>query len=59
MKPYRNSVTKAVAENQETVARQVSEAAIRPSATTPPPAKSEDEKTWQEIEKEVGVVKYY
>jgi len=55
MRPYKRAVTREVGEATENLAKQVSEAALRPTATKPK-EKSVDEKTMDELEEELGVV---
>lgn len=53
MKPYQSQITKEVAATTENIAKQVSEAAIRPSQTKTVEKKFED-KTIEEMEAELG-----
>jgi hypothetical protein len=55
MKPYKRSLMKGVAEESETIAKQVSQAALRPTPSKNI-EKSDKDKTIQELEKELGVV---
>lgn len=56
MKPYRRAVTKEVGKATETIAKQVSEAATRPTSVTAKGGKSAKDMTIEELEKELGVV---
>jgi len=55
MKPYKRAVTKEVGEVTENLAKQVSEAALRPTSVKPK-EKAVSEKTIKELEEELGVV---
>jgi hypothetical protein len=55
MKPYKGAVTKAVGEEKENLAKQVSESALRPTAVKPS-GKSVDDMSPEELEKKLGVV---
>jgi len=54
MKPYGKTVTKVQAAAVESANKQVNESATRP--TTSPPPKAEKKLSWQEIEKQVGII---
>lgn len=56
MKPYRRAVTKEVGKATENIAKQVSEAATRPTSVTAKGGKSAKDMTIDELEKELGVV---
>lgn len=55
MKPYRKAVTKGVGKETENIARQVSQSALRPTATASK-EKIDSELTIKELEKKYGVV---
>lgn len=55
MKPYKRAVTREIGEATGNLAKQVSEAALRPTSIKPK-EKSADEKTAKELEEELGVV---
>jgi hypothetical protein len=55
MKPYKQAVTREVGKAQETVAKQVSEAALRPTSIRKT-EKSASEMTLNELEQKLGVV---
>lgn len=55
MKPYERAVTKEVGKVTENLAKQVSEAALRPTSFKPKEKKA-DEKTIKELEEELGIV---
>lgn len=54
MKPYKNSINKGVAQAQENIAKQVSQAALRPTQVKMP-EKTAEEKSIEELEKELGI----
>lgn len=55
MKPYKGAVIKEVGQATENIAKQVSEAALRPNSIRKP-EKSASEKSVEELEQELGVV---
>jgi hypothetical protein len=55
MKPYQRSVTREVGKAQETIAKQVSQAALKPNGIKGDTRKPED-KSIEELEKELGIV---
>jgi hypothetical protein len=55
MKPYRGAISKGVGEERETLARQVSTSALKPTSVKRT-EKSADEKSIAELEQELGVV---
>lgn len=55
MKPYQKAVTNEVGKATETIAKQVSQAALRPTSVRQP-EKTAREKTIAELEEELGVV---
>jgi hypothetical protein len=55
MKPYRRSIEKKVAETTETITKQVSESALRPSQVKPQ-EKPFDQLTPKEMEEKLGIV---
>lgn len=55
MKPYKGAVEKEVGQATENIAKQVSEAALRPNSIRKP-EKSANEKSIEELEQELGVV---
>jgi hypothetical protein len=55
MKPYQRAVSKEVGKASENLAKQVSEAALRPN-NVKTPNKGAGEKTIEELEKELGVI---
>lgn len=56
MKPYQRSVAKEVGQARVELAKQVSQAATRPTAVVKAPVKSADEKSIKELEAELGFV---
>ena len=56
MKPYLRAVTKEVGKATETIARQVSEAAARPTSVTTKGGKSDRDKSIAELEAEIGFI---
>lgn len=55
MKPYKRSVSRQVGEAGETLAKQVSQAAVKPTAVRKPD-KNLEEKSVEELEQELGIV---
>lgn len=55
MKPYQGAVTKEVGKATETIAKQVSQAALKPTSIQPK-EKSAQEKSIAELEEELGIV---
>lgn len=55
MRPYRKAAEKAVGEQQKTIAKQASEAALRPS-NVKPTVKTLDDKSIEELEAELGFI---
>jgi hypothetical protein len=55
MKPYQGSVDKEVGKATETIAKQVSEAALRPTSIRKP-EKTANEKSIEELEQELGII---
>ena len=58
MKPYQRSVAKAVGQETENIAKQVSESATRPTSVTTKGGKSDEEKSIAELEAELGISQY-
>lgn len=56
MKPYQGAVSKEVGKVTETIARQVSQSALKPNSIKQP-EKTAEEKTLSELEEELGIVR--
>lgn len=56
MKPYLRSVTKEVGKASESIAKQVSQTAVRPTSVSAKAGKSDKDKSLKELEAELGVV---
>ena len=56
MKPYRRAVTKEVGKASENIARQVSQAAQRPTSVSTGGKKSDNELSIKELEDKYGIV---
>lgn len=56
MRPYKRAVTKEVGKASENIAKQVSQAALRPTAVTTRGEKDDSELTITELEKKYGIV---
>ena len=57
MKPYQGAVAKEVGQASENIAKQVSQAAIRPTSVRKT-EKSADEKSVEELERDLGIVQF-
>lgn len=56
MKPFTRAVDKQVGQERETIAKQVSQSAVRPTSVTSAGGKADKEKTIKELEAELGIV---